>query len=101
MKPCYESPDSNGSCQQARPGRSGSPGLHLTTRLASGASRKAGGLELAVQWSIRFVRRWHRRRAAIRVLESLSDHYLRDIGLDRSQITSRVERDIYTGGRSA
>ncbi len=98
MKPCYEIPDSNSNFQQTEHGRSASPGLHLTTRPSSGASRKASGFELVVRWSIRFVRRWHRRRAAIRALESLSDHYLRDIGLDRSQIISRVERNSYIGG---
>lgn len=35
--------------------------------------------------------RWHRARRAIVHLHSCSDHILRDIGIDRSQITSAVQ----------
>lgn len=36
-------------------------------------------------------RRWHRKREAIRELNALSDHVLKDIGLSRAEIRSVVE----------
>lgn len=37
------------------------------------------------------IRRWHRKREAVRELSAMSDHILRDIGLSRGQIRSVVE----------
>ena len=48
-----------------------------------------------------WISRWRQRRTAIRELQALSDHYLTDIGLDRSQIVSTVEDIIETGGQPA
>ena len=42
----------------------------------------AGGLEAAFCW----VFRWRRRRSTVRKLQHLSDHQLKDIGLDRAQV---------------
>lgn len=36
------------------------------------------------------ISRWRRRRAAIQQLQALNDHYLTDIGLERSDIASAV-----------
>lgn len=50
------------------------------------AAAGRGGVALA-----RAIRRWQRRRAAIRELESLSDRTLNDIGVVRGQIRSLVD----------
>ncbi|WP_282611124.1 DUF1127 domain-containing protein [Pelagibius sp. Alg239-R121] len=51
------------------------------------------------------IARWHRRRTTIRALRDLNDYYLKDIGLDRSQIEATVEEmideTIYTCDRRA
>jgi len=47
------------------------------------------------------ISRWRRRRIGIRKFQALNDHYLTDIGLDRSQIVSKVEEIIETGGQPA
>ncbi|WP_282611259.1 DUF1127 domain-containing protein [Pelagibius sp. Alg239-R121] len=47
-----------------------------------------------VSWIIEGIARWHRRRTTIRELQNLSDYYLTDIGLDRSQIVSTVEEMV-------
>ena len=38
------------------------------------------------------IRRWSRRRAAIRELSALNDRLLRDIGIDRCEIEAFVDR---------
>ena len=64
-----------------------------------GALRLANGLESAVRWSIGRISRWRQRHAAIREFQALSDHYLRDIGLNCSQVVSTVEAVIKAGDR--
>lgn len=43
---------------------------------------------------VREIRRWQRKRAAIRELESLSDHILKDIGVVRGQIRTLVDAQL-------
>jgi len=58
-------------------------------------------LKAAARHSADWIILWRRRRATLRKLQTLSDHYLRDIGLDRSQIGSSFEQRIDTGARTA
>ena len=56
---------------------------------AAGAIARAAGDRLATLY--RSYRRWQARRAAIRELAGLSDHILRDIGLNRGDIRTAVD----------
>lgn len=42
--------------------------------------------------------RWRYKRTTTRELQTLNDHYLADIGLDRTQTTSIFKEMIETGG---
>ncbi len=68
-------------------------GIEAAQRTASnptgGASLHALGAR--VLRLVKALRVRHKRHSAIRVLSSLSDHNLRDIGVDRSEIRSVVE----------
>ena len=51
------------------------------------------------QWGLRLRRvtigrvlRWHQRWLAIQTLEALNDHYLKDAGIERSEIHSFVTK---------
>lgn len=46
-----------------------------------------------------WISRWRRRRVAIRQLQALNDHYLADLGLDRSQLAAGVEAIVEARGR--
>ena len=48
-----------------------------------------------------WISRWRQRRAAIRELQLLNDHYLKDIGLERSQIASALDELPESGGHPA
>ena len=87
-----------GSCfQQAHADRPERPG-RLTDRISSiGALRLVSGLESVISWSVGGISRWRHRRTAICKLQALNDHYLKDIGLDRSEIVSSVEEIIKMG----
>ena len=102
MSACYEPCNLGSSFQQDHVGRRGRqidgqidgiPGI--------GALRLVNGLKSAVRRSVGVISRWRQGRRAARELQALSDHYLTDIGLDRSQIVPRVEKMIETGGLSA
>ena len=104
MNPYYEIPKLGGRFQQAHAGRAEQP--ERLSRQIDGfpsiwALRLVNGLESAVRRSFGGISRWSQRRIVIRELQVLSDHYLTDIGLDRSQIVSTVEEIIETDGRSA
>ncbi len=101
MNPYYELPNLGRSFQQAHADRAKRPdrqiggitsivALWLVNVLESAALRTVGGIS-----------RWRRRRTAIRELQALSDYYLTDIGLDRSQIVATVEKNIETGSQPA
>jgi len=101
MNTSYELPNS-GSCLQRAPAywpkqRGCRTGRNPSIR----ALRLVDVLASAVRRSVRVISRWRRRRAAIRELRALNDHYLRDIGLDRSRIVSTVEEILETGDRPA
>ena len=97
MKPPDELADLAGSLQRARAGRPRRPGRQIGGLPSIGAWRLVNGLVSALRRAVGAVSRWRRRRGAIRMLQALSDHHLRDIGLDRSQIMSRVEVTTETG----
>ena len=69
------------------------PGIALSSfaKAARNIGRRGVGLIL----------QWRKRRAAIRELQGLNDHYLKDIGLDRSRITSAVDGILENGGHPA
>jgi uncharacterized protein YjiS (DUF1127 family) len=91
MNPYYKLPNIGSSLQQARADR---PGRQIDEILSIGALRPVSFLESTVRRSVGGISRWRQRRTTIRELQALSDHYLSDIGLDRSQIDSTVE-EIY------
>ncbi len=43
------------------------------------------------------LRRWHRRRVAMRALEALSDWQLKDIGVERADIRAVVDQQLKAG----
>ena len=55
-----------------------------------GTTRKPGGIGAV----LRIVRQALKRRQAETEIGALSDRYLRDIGVERSQISERVAREI-------
>jgi uncharacterized protein YjiS (DUF1127 family) len=101
MNPYYEPPKLGSSLQLAHADRSYRPGREIEGIPSIGALRLVNGLESAVRRIAGGISRWRRRRTAIRELQALSDHYLTDIWLGRSQIVSTVEETIETGGRPA
>ena len=70
------------------------PGRQSARISSAGVLRLVNGPISAVRWIVGGISRWRRRRNAIRELQAISDHYLKDIGLDRSQIVPAVENMI-------
>jgi len=99
MNANYVLPNLAGGIQQADADLPERPGHQIDGILSIGALRLVNGLESAVRRSVGGVSRWRQRRTAIRELQALSDHYLTDIGLDRSQIVSTVEKIVETSDR--
>lgn len=86
MKACSQTPDLGKRFRQAPAGQP----RRLVLFLEAALRRGLGG-----------VTRWRRQRGAVRELQALSDHYLRDIGLERSRIVPAVEAIIRDGERRA
>lgn len=63
----------------------------ITGGLAAGTGRVLKATVRSTSGGYRRVRRWQRRRAAIRELNGLSDHVLTDIGLSRAAIREAVD----------
>ncbi len=99
MNPNYEPPNPGGSFRQAHADRPGRPSRQINGSPSIGALRLVDGLKSAVRRIAGGISRWRQRRTAIRELQALSDHYLKDIGLDRAQIVSTVEEIIKTSGQ--
>jgi len=75
--------------------------LSTTARgLAAGAGRVYGATVRGTARGYRRLRRWQRRRAAIRELNGLSDHVLTDIGLSRAAIREVVDTMLDREGQS-
>ncbi len=64
-----------------------------------GALRLVSCLKSSVLHGVDWISRWHHRRIGIRKLQALNDHYLKDIGLDRSEVVSYVEEIIVMDAR--
>lgn len=62
------------------------------TKLGSALSRLVAILEAMIRRRVQNMANNRRRRATIRTLRGLDDHLLTDVGLDRSQIVSAVDR---------
>ena len=92
MNAYYELPNLGSSFQQAHADRTERPGRQINAILSIGVLRLVNGS--ALRRSLGWISLWRRRRTAIRELQALSDHHLADIGLDRSQIVSTVEKTI-------
>jgi uncharacterized protein YjiS (DUF1127 family) len=92
MNAYYELTNPGSSFQQAHADRTEQPGRQINAILRIGALRLVDGS--ALRRSLGWISLWRRRRTAIRELQALSDHHLADIGLDRSQIVSTVEKTI-------
>ncbi len=59
-----------------------------------GTFRSIDLLLLLIRQSVSWIARRHRRHTAV---QALNDHYLKDIGLDRDQILSSVEKAEVAG----
>lgn len=97
MKPGHKHPKLDSSFQKARAGRpdrqvSRIPGIDLVWLV--------NGLKSAVCLSAVSIYRWHQQCTMIRKLQALSDHHLRDIGLNRTDIVSYVEKIFVMDRRS-
>jgi uncharacterized protein YjiS (DUF1127 family) len=92
MNAYYELPNPGSGFQQAHTDRSERPGRQVNAILGIGTLRQINGS--ALRRSLDWISLWFRRRTAVRELQALSDHHLADIGLDRSQIVSTVEKTI-------
>jgi len=97
MIPCCKPHNLSSGLQLAHAGRRERLGRQIDGIPGTGALRRVNGLEAAVRQSVGWISRWRQRRSAIRKLQALNDHYLKDIGLDRSEIVSSVENIIETG----
>lgn len=107
MNPSYELSNPNCSPQQAHAGRPNwsnrpeRPARQIDGILSISALRLVKGVASVVRRSGGVIFRWYQRHTANRELRALSDHYLKDIGLDRSQIVSPFEETIEPGGQPA
>ena len=101
MRPHYKHSDLGSSFQQTHTDRPGWPGPRIDEIPGIGALRLINGLESIVRRSVDWFSRWRQRRTAIRELQALNDHYLKDIGLDRSHIVTSVEEIHETRGQTA
>ena len=91
--------DPSSCLRQVHAGRAGPSESRIAGFPSLGTVRLIKGLESAVRHCADGISRWRRRRTAIRELQALSDHYLTDVGLERSQIVSTVEKMIAAGDR--
>ena len=101
LNPYYELRNLCNRLQQAHADRPERPGRQIDGTPSICDLRLVNGLESAVCRSVGWISRWRRRRTAIRELQASSDHYLTEIGLDRSQIVSTVEEIIKIGDQPA
>jgi uncharacterized protein YjiS (DUF1127 family) len=101
MSASREFPSVCSSIRQARADRPEQPDCQIERLPSTGTLRLIKVLESAFRRSVDGISHWRRRRTAIRELQALSDHHLKDIGLDRSQIVSTVEEMIETNGQTA
>ena len=92
--------------QRSRPGKrsqlaatdvSGRPGVPNIAVPGIGVLRLIHCVVSTLHRSVDWACRWHQRRIGIRKLRALNDHYLADIGLDRSGIVAYVEESIGMG----
>ncbi len=92
----YDALPGGGEAAKHDPGKQ--PGCQLDDVPRRGALRLVDTLRSAIGWSLAALRRWRRRRATIRTLQTLSDHHLTDIGFDRAGIAATVEQRHGVGG---
>ena len=91
MNPDNERPNLGGSFQQALAGLSDQ---QIDGIQGIGTFRLINCVELAIRRSARWIAHWRQRRIAIGKLQALNDHYLKDIGLDRSEIVWSAKETI-------
>lgn len=94
-----ELPDPSSRLRQAYAERAGPSERRIDGFPRISTLRLIKGVESAIRRCVGGVSRWRRRRTAIRELQALSDHYLTDVGLERSQIVSTVEEMMATRDR--
>jgi len=106
MNPYYELPTLNNAFHpvqtdwrsgpewSARPAQAG---RQIDEILSIATLRLIKGVATVARSSTAWLTRRHRRRTAIRELQSLSDYYLADIGLTRSQIAETVDQMMAAG----
>jgi uncharacterized protein YjiS (DUF1127 family) len=92
MNAYYELTNPGSTFQQAHADRTERPDRQIDAILSIGALRQVNGT--ALRRGLGWISLWRQRRTAIRELQTLIDHHLADIGLDRSQIVSTVEKVI-------
>lgn len=86
----------NNSFPQVHPER---PNGQIRGVPRNGTLQLVNDLESVVRRTISRVFHWWQRRTTIHKLQALNDHYLKDIGLDRSQIISSVDGIVETSGK--
>lgn len=67
---------------------------HADRNQGASVLRLINSLKSALRWCVGWILCWHQRSTAIRELQALNDHYLKDIGLERSEIVRSVIETI-------
>jgi uncharacterized protein YjiS (DUF1127 family) len=100
MKLNNKYPNLISSFQQALAVSPEQPGCQIDGIPCVGVLRLANCLKSAVRRSVGWIYRRHQRRTAIRKLQALNDHFLKDIGPDRAEIVLYVEEVMVMDTRS-
>jgi uncharacterized protein YjiS (DUF1127 family) len=91
MNPCNEHTNPCNSLQKAHTDPQKQLNRQIDGIFGFSTFRLINGLESIVRRCVGRISHWRERHIMIRKLQALNEHYLKDIGLERSEIISMVE----------
>ena len=94
MSSCKQHSNLCSSFTQSQVNRQRQPGLKIEGLMGAILFRYRYSQQSLIRCSDKWISHWRARRIMIRRLQALNDHYLKDIGLERSDIVSMVEQAI-------